>query len=551
MTLFQYHLLGLALTALSMLGFGSFVFLKNPRRPLNRAMAFYCASIAWWSGWECAALQMPTRELAFLLMRVEYIGVAFIPTLFCTTVSYLLDYSSDARRRFLFPLYLFSMGALLAFTVFTPEEFFSASPGPVYYLPMYMWAGPYHWVFLVPWFAIAILGHAAVFLGWRRARGPDRTRLTLFLWGTLLAYVGGCPEFALKYGIRLGWLNPFGLYAFPAYIGILTYAVVQHQFFDIRVVIRKSLVYSLLITVLTASYFGLVYGVERIVQAAFGYHSPVVSLAAFALMALVFQPLKIAIQRGVDWLVFRVPQQGLARRLEALEREVQEADKARAVGRLAAGIAHEIKNPLTALRTYLEFLPERQADPQFMGQFRQVVGREMERLEYLARGLLDFAKPRPTQCEFVDLRSVLDQVALLTKPDLLGKGVTLDVRYGHNGATLVGDPGQLSQVFLNLILNARDAMSKGGTLTVETQSDANGIVIRIADTGQGIAPHDLPHLFEPFFTRKSHGTGLGLSIVQQILQDHGGAITVTSAPGRGTTFTVRLPSGKARDQDAI
>ena len=543
MTLFQYHLLGLALTALSMVGFGSFVFLKNPRSPLNRAMALYCLSIGWWSGWECAALQMSTRETAFLLIRVEYLGVVFIPTLFCTTAAYLLQFSSQARRRLLVPLYGLSVLSLMWISLFPTERVLGVSVGPVAYLPVWGKAGPYYWLFMMFFFGAVVTAHIMVLFGWVRATGQERIRLAIFAVGSILAYVGGCPEFGLKYGLRLGWLNPFGLYAFPLYIGLLTYAVVQHQFFDIHVVVRKSLVYSLLVTLLTAGYFGLVYGIERICQSAFGYTSVWVSLAAFAVMALVFQPLKVGIQRLVDWVVFRAPQQGLARRLEALEREVQGADKARAVSRLAAGIAHEIKNPLTALRTYLEFLPERGSDAGFRAQFQQVVGQEMARLQQLARSLVEFARPATTQRTPLDLRAVLDQVVALTKPDLLKDSIVLESRYGHNGATLVGDAGQLSQVFLNLILNARDAMATGGTLTVTTRSVSGALEVVIADTGQGIAPADLPHLFEPFFTRKPTGTGLGLSIVQQILQDHGGTIAVASRPGAGTTFTVRLPLG--------
>ena len=257
MTLFQHHVLALAVTSATTLGFGLFVLWKNPKRNLHRSMAAFCFSLAWWSGWECAALQMPTRELAFRLMRIDYIGVVFIPTLTCTTVSYLLDFSRQARRRFLLPLYAFSIAALLPCSIFPTKEFLSVSPGPVSYLPIWGWAGPHYWIFLILWFGVGILGHAIVFHRWLRSEGETRIRLALFLGGTLFAYFGGCPEFALKYGIRLGWLNPFGLYAFPLYVGLLTYAIVRHHFLDIRIVIRRSLVYSILVTFLTAGYFGL------------------------------------------------------------------------------------------------------------------------------------------------------------------------------------------------------------------------------------------------------------------------------------------------------
>lgn len=542
MTLFQYHLLGLALASLAMFGFGVFAFLKNSRSPLNRAMALYCLSIAWWSGWECAALQMPTPAQAFLLMRIEYLGVVFIPSLLCCTVTHLVHIAPAIRRKLLAFLYGLSVITLIPATIVPTRQFVWVTDRPVAYLPIWVQAGPYYWLFMAFFFGTILMAHAMAFYRWRRSSGDERARLMLFSIGSTFAYFGGCPEFALKYEVRLGWLSPFGLYVFPFYIALLTYAVVQYRFLDISIVIRKSLVYSMLVTILTVSYFGLVYGIEQIVQAALGYQSPVVSLAAFAIMALVFQPLKIGIQRAVDHLVFRAPQHALARRLELLERELRDADKAKAVSRLATGIAHEIKNPLTALKTYLDFLPERGEDPQFRRQFRQVVGQEMVRLQELAKGLLDFARPAVPQRANLDLHAIVDQVAELTRPHLLERGITLECQYGHNGAQLVGDAGELSQALLNLVLNARDAMARSGVLTIATRTIATGVEIVIADTGQGIPAADLPRLFEPFFTKKPHGTGLGLSIVQRIIQDHGGTIAVASAPGQGTSFTIKLPA---------
>ncbi|MDP3723422.1 MAG: histidine kinase N-terminal 7TM domain-containing protein, partial [Candidatus Omnitrophota bacterium] len=358
MTLFQHHLLALGIVSATTFGLGVFVLWKNPKRNLHRSMALYCFSLAWWSGWECAALQMPTHALTKQLMRIEYMGVSFIATLFCTAVSFLLDWSPRVRRRVLLPLYLGSAVALIAASVYPTTYFLDVTPGPVAYLPIWGLAGPFYWIFLVFFLGELSAGLGLTFFAWRRAEGQERTRLALFLVGSLVAYVGACPEFALKYGIRLGWLNPFGLYGMPFYIGLMTYAIVQHRFLDIHVVIRRSVVYSLLVTLLTVGYFGLIYAVERLFQTTFGYHSVGVSVAAFALMALAFQPLKIGIQRLVDWLLFRAPHEELVKRMERFEQEALKAEKLKAISTLAAGMAHEIKNPLTAIKTFTEFLEE-------------------------------------------------------------------------------------------------------------------------------------------------------------------------------------------------
>lgn len=541
MTLFQHHLLALGITSATTLGFGLFVLVKNPRRPLNRSMAFFLFSLSWWSAWECAALQMPTRVLALQLIRIEYIGVVFIPTLTCTTVTYLLGFTSQARRRFLLPLYVFSGVSLFFSTIFPTKEFLTVSPGPVAYLPVWGWAGPYYWIFLTLWFGVGLLGHLLVFLRWRRSEGVERTRLALFLGGTLFAYLGGTPEFALKYGVRLGWLNPFGLYAFPVYVGLLTYSVLRHRFLDIRVVIRRSLVYSLLVTALTTGYFGLLYGIERLLQDTFGYRSMWVSLTAFALMALAFQPLKVGIQRLVDWLIYRAPQEELARRLEHLQETAAEAEKFKAVSTLAAGMAHEIKNPLTAIKAFAESIPEKQHDPAFLEKLHQVLTTESTRVQRIVQDLLDFAKPKEPQLKPIDPEVLLHSTLNFLSADLSKRSIQWSTDCRNEGAILKADPDQLRQVLINLIQNAADAMPEGGRLSISTRCADGCLELAVSDTGCGIPKELLPKIFDPFVTTKTNGTGLGLAMVHSIIRAHHGTLRAESPTGRGATFTVRLP----------
>ena len=547
MTLLQYHLLGLAVTSATMVGFGLFLLFNKPKTILKRSMAFYCFSVAWWSGWECGSLLMPTKELSFLFMRVEYLGVVFIPTLLCTTVAYLLHFTPQMRKRFLAPLYIGSIAAIVPFTLFPTKQLLWVSSGPVFYLPVWGVAGPYYGIFMVFFFGAILTAHAFLFHYWRQAKEAERVRLALFLVGSALSYVGGCPEFGLKYGFRLGWLNPFGLYAFPLYIGILTYAVVQHQFFDIHIVVRKSLIYSILITLLTAGYFGLVYAVERIFQTTFGYNSIGFSLIAFALMTLAFQPLKGLIQRLVDRLVFRAPQEQIARRMERLEEHALQAEKFKAVSTLAAGMAHEIKNPLTALKTFTEFIPERQNDPAFLGKLHETFRAEVSRIEEIVRDVLEFSKPKIPQPKPLDLGRLVNSTLDLLSNTLLKQRIQWAVDFQHNGATLNADSGQLRQVLINLIQNAADAMPEGGELKIATQSVNNHLELTLSDTGHGIPPALLPKIFDPFVSTKPDGNGLGLAVVYSIIQAHHGTIRAESrrpADGSvagGTTFTVRLP----------
>ena len=541
MTLFQYHLVGLALTSISMLGLGLFVLWKNPKRNLHRSMAAYCWSIAWWSGWECTALQMPTKELTRQLLRVEYVGVVFITTLLCTTVSYLLDFSPRARRRFLLPLYAGSVIFLFFASIFPTKQFLDITPGPMFYLPFWAVAGPHYWPFLVFFLGTLIVAHAVILHRWYRAEGRERASLALFLIGSLLAYSGGCPEFALKYGVRLGWLNPFGLYLFPLYSVLVIYAVVQFKLFDINIIVRKSLVYSLLVTSLTAGYFGLIYAIERAFQISFGYHSLGLSLIAFGLMALLFQPLKIGIQRLVDWIIFRVPQEQIAKRMERLEEHALQAEKLKAISTLAAGMAHEIKNPLTAIKTFAEFIPEKQNDPIFMKRLHHVLTSETQRIQEVVQELLEFAKPKTPNLKPVDLGPIIKSTVDFLSGDLLKHSIQWAISCQHNNAVVQADADQLRQILINLIQNAADAMPTGGTLTLTTQANDGYLELAVTDTGEGIPKELLPKIFDPFVTTKPNGTGLGLAMVQTLVRTHRGAISVISTPARGTTFTLRFP----------
>ena len=542
MTLLQHHLLALGITSAMTLGFSLFALLKNPRRNLNRAVALYCLSLAWWSGWECAAFQMPTQELTFQLFRIEYLGVVFIPTLLCALVAYLLDFSPQKRRRFLAPMYLLSVAALFPSAIFPGPYFLSITNStPVAYLPSYPWAGTYYWIFLVFFIGSVSVAHVLIIRRWKKAQGEERTRLALFLIGSLAAYVGGCPEFALKYGVRLGWLSPFGLYGIPFYISVLIYSVIRHRFLDIQIVIRRSLVYSILVTLMTVGYFGLVYSAEKMFQITLGYKSPWFSLGAFALMALLFHPLKIAVQRLVDLVVFRAPQEHLAKKLERLEEQALQAEKFKAVSTLAAGMAHEIKNPLTTLKTFTEFIPEKQHDPAFLQKLHEVYTTEINRIQDIVKDLLEFSKPRPPELKPVDVGPLIASTVNLLSGDLLRRRVQWSVDCQHNGTAIHADVSQLRQVLINLIQNAADAMPNDGELKISTQAVNNHLELTVSDTGSGIPPALLPKIFDPFVTTKPNGNGLGLAMVYSILQAHRGSIRADSQPGRGTTFTVSLP----------
>jgi two-component system NtrC family sensor kinase len=233
----------------------------------------------------------------------------------------------------------------------------------------------------------------------------------------------------------------------------------------------------------------------------------------------------------------------MTRRLTDAQRQLAQADKLAAVGRLAAGLAHEINNPLTAVLTYASIWQKRAPDPALVLDLETIV-RETKRCREIVKGLLDFARPAPPLRQPTDLNDVARRAAAVTAPALARSGVELLLRLDDTLPPVPVDGNQIEQVLVNLLLNAADAVAADGTGRIEITTGRAGdaVEVGVRDNGRGIPSEERAHLFEPFFTTKgTHGTGLGLSVSWGIVQAHGGTIDVAGEPGAGTTFTLHLP----------
>jgi signal transduction histidine kinase len=240
----------------------------------------------------------------------------------------------------------------------------------------------------------------------------------------------------------------------------------------------------------------------------------------------------------------------LEQRVEERTRELREArdqlihaEKLAALGELAAGVAHEIGNPLQILQTYVEYLAA-QAEPEDpILEFAEPIQESLQSIARLVAQLRDFSRPASGKRTSVDLNTVLGNVLRLAGKELAHSKIKVEESFALDAPKVVGDSRQLEQVFLNLLLNARDAMPGGGQLTIETFVREGKLHARFTDTGTGISPEDLPHILEPYFTTKEdRGTGLGLAICQRIVAQHGGEIDVVSQPDEGAQFTILLPT---------
>jgi two-component system sensor histidine kinase AtoS len=225
------------------------------------------------------------------------------------------------------------------------------------------------------------------------------------------------------------------------------------------------------------------------------------------------------------------------------EEALQRVEQMKVVGELAAGLAHEIKNPLAGMKVSIEVLLHELDLSDADREILRRVTDEILRIELLMRELLNFARPPRPQLDIVNINKVLDKAAILSGKNPSFSSVKVIKEYDNRAPGTMADPLQLQQVFMNLLLNAAEAMPGGGTLLLKTLYDenSNSLHIMISDSGKGIDEKAMARIFQPFFTTKAKGTGLGLAITKRLIEQHEGNISVRNNPGGGTTFRILLP----------
>lgn len=240
--------------------------------------------------------------------------------------------------------------------------------------------------------------------------------------------------------------------------------------------------------------------------------------------------------------------------LQRTRRDALRSERLAAVGELAAGVAHELRNPLTSVKLLIQAMERNQQDDSADGKRLRVIEQEIVRMEMTIQELLDFARPPKLRRVCHDVRDTLRRALTLVAARARQGNVVIDEQLGSGPAIVDADPDQLDQVFVNMLLNAIEAMSDGGTLHVAVDRDAaasDGLLrIVFRDTGTGIPEQVMSRLFEPFVTSKERGIGLGLAISRRIMQEHGGRLTATNPPPGGAMFIVEVPLAAGRRDDA-
>jgi two-component system NtrC family sensor kinase len=299
-------------------------------------------------------------------------------------------------------------------------------------------------------------------------------------------------------------------------------------------------------------------GTEHLAQGELGYQIEVRSQDEVGDLAHSFNGMSLQLQAANEEIVTWA--KTLEERVEQKTNELQRAhdhvlhvEKMASIGKMAAVVAHEVNNPLSGILTYAKLLRKWVGTGQTEHEKREeamqcldLIASESRRCGDLIKNLLSLSRTSPMNIQSTDLNAVIDRCLLLVRHQLELGGVELQLNLAADLPFVACDPAQIEQVLIALIMNAIDAMPRGGTLWLEDRlaNDATDIEIKVRDDGSGIAPDVLEHIFEPFLTTKEsgHGVGLGLAIARGIMDRHNGRIEVESELGRGTTFTLTLPS---------
>ncbi|OGW75483.1 MAG: hypothetical protein A2Z72_01580 [Omnitrophica bacterium RBG_13_46_9] len=522
------HLLAALISLIFSLSICFVVYFKAPKNITRNVYVVFLLVLSFWIFTSCVMWSINNKALAVLLTKINYIFAAFFPALYVH-----LFYTITESKLKKFMLFLSYTLALIFLSISQTKLFISdlAPYKGLYFVPI---PGPAYIFYAICLYIVVGIACCDILIKALRAIGQEKTKLLYFTFGSMFGFLGYSALLALMYRLDFFWADiPHDLFII-GYIGIFAYAIVRHQLMDIEVIIKKTLVYSVLIAIITGAYFVIIYLLERAFSIAAGYQSVPLTIAIIAIFSILFTPLKNRIQWVVDRRFFKGTIDQIEKEKTLLETELERAERLKTVSTLAAGMAHEIKNPLTGIKTFAEYVDKKHNDPEFLGKFKSIVPKEIDKITNIINQLLDYSKTDRTSQKECDIHCILDYVLDLYSNEFIQKHIKLRKSYNSQSPKIICDENQLKQAFINIVLNSIEAMPVGGTITVETKDIDSTLEISIIDTGKGIPKDKLKHLFDPFYTTKDKGTGLGLFIVHQIIENNKGRIEIESELGKGT-----------------
>ena len=531
-----YSILGMACAAMGVL-----VFQKNNKSRLSFLFLIFCVGVFFWMI-PISLLNIGVFDLnkSIFLSKITFTSIVLLPTIALHfAIEFLGPYNSNRAKNDLKIAYVLTISFFML--LWTTPYF-------VIGLKHYSWGaypegGPIHRLHAAFVFATAVYVVLTLWTGLKRiqsaeGKGKKYNETMLFFLAFFFATIS-CSDFLHSWGFDY---FPIGAICMTFFITCITYGIFRHNLLGVSLAIRKSLLYSMILSIISALYFLVVYVTGLFIGNAANSNSPFLNIFVMTVSVIIFKPLEHTIQKAIDKLFCLQPREIIEKENALFKQEMVKQDRMKAVATLAAGMAHEIKNPLTAIKTFAEYLPKKYDDPDFRVKFSRIVSDEVERVNNILKQLLEFSKPDNPQLKPVLISDLLEETLSLLTNNLLRKEIELHKELDPY-CMILGDRNQLKQAFLNLLLNAIQAIPNKGQLKVTSRTEPDGYAkTSITDTGCGMSQEQQRHIFDPFYTTKEDGTGLGLAIVHSIITKHGGKIEIQSEAGKGTTVSVFLKS---------
>lgn len=513
---------------------GFVVLFNKPNASLNRIFFFICLNI---SGWLFIYLpsnfSINEKDLT-LWFRYDFVLITFLPVMCSTFISEFLK----LPKRIIHSKIILIIACVISFLSLFTDLIIQG----VNYLPWHPYpkAGSLHFLLIIFTAYLIISINKSLIIASKQHDLSINNNHIKYIQAGIIILSFGIYDFIANYNIPIYTIGP---YTSTIFLIILSIAIIKHQLLDINIVIKKGLVYSLLISALTIIYLITVIIIEKLFDSYIGYRNITNSIITSIIIAIIFIPLRNKIQQIIEHVFFKGTQSEIMALNELLKKEVAQTERLKSIAILASGLAHEIKNPLTPLKTFSEFLPEKIEDKEFLRKFSPIISQEISRIDKLVNQLLEFAKPTPAILKNNNIHNIIDATLDLLSNNLIQKKIHVHKAFAATTFLLPLDQNQIKQALLNILLNAIDSMQNGGTITLTTHNNQpnDSLQIQIKDSGSGINDKDMSHIFDPFFTKKDHGTGLGLSVTYEIIKNHQGKIFVESKKNFGTTFIIELP----------
>lgn len=550
------------LSSLLVFSIGFIILSKDAKSSVNRSFFFLCLSTGiWLSFYSINYFLSPVeRPIIDIIFRIAYCSVVFISVFFFHF--FIIFYNlSNSRAWRMINFLNYAYGVVSGFLILKTNLIVNGLNK--FFWGYYPKAGEWHpyvlgyFIFLVSLSTITMLIITISPTTPSKLKNQDK-----YILLSMSIFSLACYDFIPNYGIEI---FPIGFIPSTVFISIIAYAIFKYQLFGIEVAIRRGLIYSVMIGIISIFYLITVFMTEKLLQGAIGYQSLLISVGMAFVLGVIFIPLRNHIQRIFDKIFFKATPEEIFRQNELFRKEMIELGKYKTLATLSSGVAHEIKNPLTAIKTFAEFLPKKLEDKDFLNRFSKIVGYEVDRINDFVHQLLEYSKPIPLSKKETDIHKLIHDTADFLSSKMISLKVDFVSNFeADNNIKLNIDPNQIRQALLNIFLNAIEAMPYGGKLIVRTeikktkkerskeakkQNPATSLplppsasfIISIRDHGLGISPHNLSFIFEPFFSKKEFGTGLGLTVTKSIIENHGGKISVKSEVNVGTEFVLEIP----------